>query len=55
MLQKIFQFGFVVEFENETDREYYVNKDPDHAAFVASLPPEGKRKAGVMDFEEGVF
>jgi hypothetical protein len=45
---------FVVEFENEADREYYVRTDPAHRAFVKSL--DGViEKAQVVDFTPGVF
>lgn len=45
---------FVVEFENEDDREYYVRSDPAHQAFVKSL--DGViEKAQVVDFTPGVF
>jgi len=46
--------GFVVEFENEEDRDYYVDKDPAHRAFVGSL--DGKvEKVRVLDFVPGVL
>lgn len=45
---------FVSEFENEKDREYYLNQDPAHLAFVKSL--DGVvAKAQVVDFTPGVF
>jgi hypothetical protein len=44
----------VVEFENEEDREYYVNKDPAHLGFVKSLGGVVS-KAQVVDFVPGVF
>ncbi|RHZ63827.1 hypothetical protein CDV55_107405 [Aspergillus turcosus] len=45
---------FVVEFENEDDREYYVRTDPAHQAFVKTL--DGViEKAQVVDFTPGVF
>lgn len=45
---------FLVEFENEDDREYYVRSDPAHQAFVKSL--DGViEKAQVVDFTPGVF
>ncbi|KAF9871237.1 stress responsive A/B Barrel domain-containing protein [Colletotrichum karsti] len=45
---------FVAEFENAEDRDYYVQKDPAHLAFVAEA---GKviQKARVVDFTPGVF
>ncbi|PYH43348.1 Dabb family protein [Aspergillus saccharolyticus JOP 1030-1] len=45
---------FVMELESEEDREYYLNKDPDHLAFVKSLGPEIE-KVQVVDFTNGVF
>jgi len=32
-----FSHGFVCEFQTEEDRDYYLNKDPAHLEFVASL------------------
>lgn len=46
--------AFVVEFESDEDRDYYVNKDPAHAAFVKSLGGIIE-KAQVIDFSAGVF
>lgn len=46
--------GFVVEFENEQDRKYYVEEDPAHLAFVKSL--DGiMEQARVVDYEPNVF
>lgn len=42
--------AFVVTFQNFADRDYYVEKDPDHAAFVNYVVPmvaSGK----IFDFE----
>lgn len=47
--------GFVVEFESERDRKYYLEEDPAHAAFVRSLEGVIAGKPGIMDFEDGVF
>ncbi|KAI9839572.1 MAG: hypothetical protein M1819_002198 [Sarea resinae] len=46
--------GFVVEFESEEDRAYYVHKDPAHLGFVKSLDGivVGAR---VLDFVPGVY
>ncbi|KAG8157848.1 hypothetical protein KVR01_012510 [Diaporthe batatas] len=45
---------FISEFENEKDREYYLNEDPAHLAFVKSL--DGVvATAQVVDFTPGVF
>ncbi|PYI27560.1 hypothetical protein BP00DRAFT_379300, partial [Aspergillus indologenus CBS 114.80] len=45
---------FVMEFESEEDREYYLNKDPDHLAFVKGLGGDIE-KVQVVDFTNGVF
>ncbi len=44
----------MVEFENEKDRDYYVNKDPAHMAFKKSLAGLVEKPA-VVDFEGGVY
>ncbi|KAK2787913.1 hypothetical protein FQN52_004378 [Onygenales sp. PD_12] len=46
--------AFVVEFENVEDRDYYVNKDPAHLAFVGGLG-DAIQKVQVIDFTNGVF
>jgi len=46
--------AFVVEFDNEEDRKYYLEKDPAHLAFVKSIGAVVK-KAQVVDFTSGVF
>ncbi|KAJ5802796.1 stress responsive A/B barrel domain protein [Penicillium pulvis] len=46
--------GFVVEFENAADRDYYVHRDPVHRAFVDSLTGL-LEKAQVIDYTPGVF
>ncbi|KAI0112221.1 stress responsive A/B barrel domain-containing protein [Nemania sp. FL0031] len=38
-LQNGIQYAFVVEFENTQDRDFYVNNDPAHKAFVTTLSP----------------
>lgn len=46
--------AFVVEFANKEDRDYYVQKDPAHQAFIKSL--DGiVEKVQVIDFTAGVF
>jgi hypothetical protein len=45
---------FVVEFANEEDRAYYLEKDPVHLAFVKSIGGVVKN-AQVVDFTPGVF
>ena len=46
--------AFVVEFDNEEDRKYYIEKDPTHLAFVKSVEAAVK-KVKVMGFIDGVF
>lgn len=49
-----FTHGFVCEFANAEDRDYYISKDPAHLEFVASL--EGVIKGvRVVDYEPGKF
>ncbi|KAL1744245.1 hypothetical protein HDZ31DRAFT_82840 [Schizophyllum fasciatum] len=53
-MDKGIEWVFVVEFENEKDRDYYVEADPVHAALGSSL----KTKVAaitVLDFTVGVF
>ncbi|KAJ5945686.1 hypothetical protein N7454_002525 [Penicillium verhagenii] len=46
--------AFFVEFANSADRDYYVQHDPVHQAFVKSL--DGLiEKAQVIDYTPGVF
>ncbi|KAK0290933.1 hypothetical protein LTR35_001654 [Friedmanniomyces endolithicus] len=53
-LQGAFTHGFVSEFQSEEDRKYYLEKDPAHLEFVASLGGlvENVR---VVDFEPGKY
>ncbi|PWY77265.1 hypothetical protein BO94DRAFT_195698 [Aspergillus sclerotioniger CBS 115572] len=45
---------FVMEFESNEDRDYYLTKDPAHLGFVKTL--DGLiEKSQVVDFTEGVF
>lgn len=44
----------MVEFANEEDRAYYLEKDPAHLEFVGSLE-DVIEKAQVVDFTNGVF
>ncbi|OAA66822.1 Stress responsive alpha-beta barrel [Niveomyces insectorum RCEF 264] len=46
--------GFVVEFASAADRDYYVQSDPAHLAFVASLKGLAE-KITVVDFTPSVF
>ena len=42
------------EFESEEDRKYYLEKDPAHLEFVASLK-DVIQNVRVLDFEPGRF
>ncbi|KAK2764463.1 hypothetical protein FQN54_009158 [Arachnomyces sp. PD_36] len=46
--------AFVVEFENEADRNHYVKEDPAHLAFVKSIG-QHVTKAQVIDFVPGAL
>ncbi|GJN71327.1 hypothetical protein PLICBS_005390 [Purpureocillium lilacinum] len=46
--------AFVVEFDSVEDRDYYVQRDPMHKAFVESMLPK-LEKAQIIDFSPGVF
>ncbi|KAI1136406.1 dabb-domain-containing protein [Hypoxylon sp. FL0543] len=46
--------AFIAQFENEEDRNYYVDKDPAHLAFVASIK-DMVDKIQVIDFTPDVF
>lgn len=46
--------AFVVQFDSVEDRDYYVQKDPAHAAFVQSIIPY-LTKPYVIDFTPGEF
>ncbi|KAI1330473.1 stress responsive A/B barrel domain-containing protein [Xylariaceae sp. FL0255] len=48
-LQNGIQYAFVVVFESLEDRDFYVNKDEAHKAFVASASPVIE-KAIVVDY-----
>ncbi|KAF2741020.1 hypothetical protein EJ04DRAFT_454396, partial [Polyplosphaeria fusca] len=50
--QGAFTHGFVMEFENEQDRRYYIYNDPSHLAFVASVS-EIMQNSKILDFEPG--
>jgi len=49
-----FTHGFVVWFENEQDRDYYVREDPAHQEFVKSIG-EVIQSVRVLDFEPEVY
>ncbi|KND93264.1 hypothetical protein TOPH_02021 [Tolypocladium ophioglossoides CBS 100239] len=46
--------AFVVEFQSQEDRDYYVQEDPAHKAFVESML-QRLAKARILDFSPGVF
>ncbi|KAI1114822.1 stress responsive A/B barrel domain-containing protein [Nemania sp. NC0429] len=48
-LQNGIQYAFVVEFESEADRDFYVKNDQAHKAFVANASPIFE-KAIVVDY-----
>ncbi|KZO91929.1 hypothetical protein CALVIDRAFT_541416 [Calocera viscosa TUFC12733] len=48
------QYGFVVEFETEEDRTYYLEADPDHLAFAGSNKGVANDVC-VFDFTPGEF
>lgn len=51
-IQSPYTHGFVVEFESEEDRDYYVSKDPAHQDFAKSVG-ELMQSAKVFDYEHG--
>ncbi|OMP84667.1 hypothetical protein BK809_0001770 [Diplodia seriata] len=46
--------AFVMEFENDEDREYYLEKDPAHLGFVGVVK-DLVETARVVDFKPGKF
>jgi len=46
--------GFVMEFDNEEDRTYYLEKDPAHLGFVKSIGGL-VTNVTVVDYVPGVF
>ena len=53
-LQNGITHGFVAEFASTADRDYYVQKDPAHRAYVEGLLPI-LEKGIVVDFLDGVW
>ncbi|KAL6717606.1 hypothetical protein ACLMJK_005521 [Lecanora helva] len=47
--------AFVVEFEKEEDRKYYLEEDPAHLEFVKGIGEFLAGKPGIMDFTPGVL
>lgn len=52
--QAVYTHGFVVEFETDQDRRFYLERDEAHKAFVSGVK-ERIERIGVLDFEGGVF
>ncbi|PNY27358.1 Uncharacterized protein TCAP_02718 [Tolypocladium capitatum] len=46
--------AFVVEFQSQEDRDYYVRQDPAHNAFVENVLQK-LVQARIMDFSPGVL
>ncbi len=46
--------GFLIEFQNEADRDYFLNRDPAHKAFVEAIIPENNDFL-TLDFTEGIY
>ena len=51
---KDYSHGFVVEFDDTADRDYYIRDDPAHLAFKKSLVGLIDKPV-IVDFEEGVI
>lgn len=49
-----FSHGFIVEFETEEDRKYYLEKDEAHLKFAKGLAV-AVQEVGILDFEPGVY
>lgn len=52
--QQGLQYVFVMEFENDEDREYYTHRDPAHLYFVEQVGPHID-KIQVSDFAQGQY
>ncbi|KAI2471072.1 dabb-domain-containing protein [Annulohypoxylon bovei var. microspora] len=46
--------AFILQFENEEDRKYFLEKDPTHLEFSAGMR-DTVEKVQVIDFTPGVF
>ncbi|KAI1371960.1 dabb-domain-containing protein [Hypoxylon crocopeplum] len=53
-LQNDMTYAFILQFENEEDRKYYLEKDPAHLEFGASIK-DIIEKVQVVDFTPGAF
>lgn len=49
-----FSHGFIVEFESEEDRKYYLEKDEAHFEFARGLAV-AVQEVGILDFKPGVY
>ncbi|CAG8979116.1 hypothetical protein HYALB_00000249 [Hymenoscyphus albidus] len=49
-----FTHGFICQFANKEDLEYYAKSDPAHLAFIKSVGSIAE-KAQVIDFEDGKY
>ncbi|CAG8954019.1 hypothetical protein HYFRA_00009119 [Hymenoscyphus fraxineus] len=49
-----FTHGFVSQFANKEDMEYYLRSDPAHMAFIKSVGAIAE-KAQVIDYEDGKY
>jgi len=50
----VYSHGFVVEFESEEDRKYYLEKDPAHLAFVESVKPLVNKVGWYVSFRSDI-
>jgi len=46
--------GYILEFSGEEDRQYFLDKDPSHQAFVSAISEESDDYL-VFDFTPKVF
>lgn len=46
--------GYILEFKNQQDRQYFLDEDPSHQAFVSAISEESDEYM-VFDFTPGIF
>lgn len=46
--------GYILEFKEEEDRQYFLDKDPSHQDFIAAISKESDDYL-VLDFTPSVF
>lgn len=46
--------GYILEFKDEEDRQYFLDKDPSHQAFVEAISKESDDYL-VLDFTPDLF